>query len=303
MSSMGWVRQPYSVTKAVVGRLRDHHMPMIAGSLAYYAFLAIFPAAIAAISIYGLILDPADLTTQIENISEALPEATATFISAQLTEVVEASPSGLGYTAVISIFFALWSASAGTKALIIGIDIAYETPENRPFVILRGMALGITMGLIAFIIASVSAVTFLPGLLDSLGAGGLTWFVEYGRWPAIFMIVIGGLGLLYKIAPNRPASRSPWVSVGALVVAVLWLLATLGFSVYANNANTFGVTYGALAGIVVLLLWFFMSGLIVLLGAELNAELESRGLARSHMEAALRTVTNGGSGGSHSPGD
>ncbi|MCP3998296.1 MAG: YihY/virulence factor BrkB family protein [bacterium] len=274
-----WYSEPLSVTKSVVARLREHHMPMIAGSLSYYAFLAIFPAAIAAISIYGLVLDPADLTTQIESITEALPETTADFISTQLEAIVESSESGLGLAAVVSIIVALWSASAGTKALIMGIDIAYETPENRSFVVLRGMALGITVGLIVFIAAAASAVTFLPDLLDAVGADDFIDLVQYGRWPVIFVLVIAGLGLLYKLAPNRSASRSPWISVGALMVAVLWLLATLGFSTYMNRAGSFGATYGTLSGVVVLLFWFFMSGLIVLAGAELNAELESRHLA------------------------
>jgi membrane protein len=280
-----WFDEPLSVAKAVVLRLREHHMPIIAGSLSYYAFLAIFPAAIAAISIYGLVLDPADLATQITTISDALPKETADFISVQLTAVVESSGSGLGVAAVVSIIGALWSASAGTKALITGIDIAYETPESRPFLVLRGMSLVITIGLIIFVGAAASAVTFLPDLLDAVGAEGLTRFVEYGRWPTIFVLVIAGLGLLYKIAPNRSASKSPWISVGALVVAFLWLLATVGFSAYANNAGLFGATYGALSGIIVLLLWFFMSGLIVLLGAELNAELEARNLAHRHVKA------------------
>lgn len=280
-----WFDEPLSVTKAVVTRLREHHMPIIAGSLSYYAFLAIFPAAIAAISIYGLVLDPADLAAQIKSISEALPEETAAFINRQLTDLVNSSGSGLGFAAVLSIIAALWSASAGTKALITGIDIAYETPENRPFVILRGMALGITIALIIFVGAAASAVTFLPHLLDAVGADGLTRFVEYGRWPTIFVLVIIGLGLLYKIAPNRPAAKSPWLSIGAVVVAVLWVAATVGFSVYANNAGALGATYGALSGIIVLLLWFFMSGLIVLLGAELNAELEARDLAHRHARA------------------
>ena len=274
-----WYGEPLSVAKSVIARLREHHMPMIAGSLSYYAFLAVFPAAIAAISIYGLVLDPADLTTQIESITEALPETTALFISTQLESIVESSESGLGLAAVVSILVALWSASAGTKALIMGIDIAYETPENRSFVVLRGMALGITVGLIAFIAAAASAVTFLPYLLDAVGADDFIDLVEYGRWPVIFISVIAGLGLLYKIAPNRPASKSPWISVGSLMVAVLWLLATLGFSIYINRAGSLGATYGTLSGVIVLLLWFFMSGLIVLAGAELNAELEARNLA------------------------
>jgi membrane protein len=280
--------EPLSIIKAVVGRLREHHMPIIAGSLSYYAFLAIFPAAIAAISIYGLVLDPADLATQIESITDALPETAARFISEELTALVEASESGLGVTAVISIVAALWSASAGTKALITGIDIAYETPENRSFLVLRGMALLITVGLVVFVGAAASAVTFLPNLLDAVGADDLIGLVEYGRWPVIFIVVIGGLGLLYKIAPNRPAHKSPWISIGALVVAVLWLLATVGFSVYANNAGSLGATYGALSGIIVLLLWFFISGLIVLTGAEVNAELEARDLAHRHMPNGKR---------------
>ncbi len=278
-----WYSEPLSVAKAVVGRLREHHMPIIAGSLSYYAFLALFPAAIAAVSIYGLVLDPADLTAQIESIAEALPEETATFISTQLESIVESSDSGLGVAAVLSILAALWSASAGTRALIVGIDIAYETPENRPFVVLRGLALIITIGLIGFVATAASAVTFLPGLLDAVGADDLIGLVEYGRWPVIFVMVIVGLGLLYKIAPNRPAAKSPWISVGALVVAVLWLLATVGFSIFANNVPSLGATYGALSSVFVLLLWFFMSGLIVLTGAELNAELESRNLARRHI--------------------
>jgi len=105
--------------------------------------------------------------------------------------------------------------------------------------------------------------------------------------------VVFGLGLLYKIAPNRPAAKSPWVSAGAIAVATLWVLATLGFSVYANNADALGVTYGALAGIIVLLLWFFMSGLILLLGAELNAELEARNLAHKHTRVGRRTAPGG----------
>jgi membrane protein len=290
-ASPPWFAEPLSVAKAVLARMRDHNLTMIAASLSYYAFLAAFPAAIAAISIYGLVLDPSDLTAQIREISEALPKSTADFISDQLTSLVESSQSGLGIAAVISIIFALWSASAGTKALITGIDIAYETPENRPFIVLRGIALAITFGLIIFIVAAASTVTFLPDLMGAVGAGDATTrLIEIGRWPLILIAVIAGLGFLYKIAPNRPASQSPWVSLGSLVVAILWVLATLGFSLYVNNLGNFGATYGALAGIIVLLLWFFLSGLIVLLGAELNAELEARDLARRAVREALGTA-------------
>ncbi|MDJ0665341.1 MAG: YihY/virulence factor BrkB family protein [Acidimicrobiia bacterium] len=285
-----WFDETLSVAKAVVFRLREHHMPMIAGSLAYYALLALFPTAIAAISIYGLVLDPADLANQIESITDALPEKTAGFLSSELTTIVESSSSGLGAAAVLSILAAFWSASAGTKALIMGIDIAYETPENRSFVVLRGMALGITVSLIVFVAVAASAVTFLPNLLGAVGADDLIGLVEYGRWPFIFVMVIAGLGMLYKIAPNRPARESPWISIGSLVVAVLWLLATVGFSAFANRVPSLGAAYGTLSAVIVLLLWFFISGLIVLTGAELNAELEARNLAHMHTRNGRRST-------------
>lgn len=282
-----WYDEPLSVTKAVVARLREHHMPMIAGSLSYYAFLAVFPAAIAAISIYGLVLDPAGLAIQIEKITSALPETTAKFVEGQLTDIVKSSGSGLGFTAGLSIMAALWSASAGTKALITGIEIAYETQGKRPFIVVRGMALAITVGLIVFVLAAATTVTFLPDLMSEVGAGAATTsLIEYGRWPVIFVVVIVGLGFLYKIAPNRPAAKSPWVSIGALVVAALWVLATLGFSLYASLAGDLGAAYGTLGGAIVLMLWFFISGLIVLTGAELNAELEARNLAHKHARVA-----------------
>ncbi len=289
-----WSDEPKSVLKAVVGRLREHHMPIIAGSLSYYAFLALFPAAIAAVSIYGLLLDPADLAAQIEEISSALPASTAAFIEVQLTEVVESSGSGLGLTAAVGILVALWSASAGTKALITGIDIAYDTPEDRSFIVLRGMAFGITIGLIVFITTATSAVTFLPALMAEVGAGDETQrAIELARGPRILRAVIVGLGLLYKISPNRPASKSAWVSYGGVAVAVLWSLSTMAFSVYVNNLGSFNATYGALTGLIVLLLWFFMSGLIVLTGAELNAELEERNLAKRTPLQAKVTSTVG----------
>jgi len=275
-----WQGRLFSILKAVQGRMRDHNIPIIAGSLSYYAFLAVFPAAIAAISIYGLVLDPTELTAQIKDLTSALPASSAGFISEQLTAIVGSSGSGLGFAATVSIIGALWSASAGTKALMTGIDIAYATPADRPFIVQRAMALGITVALIVFVAVAASAVTFLPDLLDAVGAEGLIGFVEYGRWPIMFVIAILGLGVLFKVAPYRPASKSPWISVGAITVAVLWVGATAGLTVYSRYVGKLGAAYGTLSGAIVLMLWFFVSGIIVLFGAELNAELEARDVAR-----------------------
>ncbi len=139
------------------------------------------------------------------------------------------------------------------------------------------MALLLTIGFLTFAASAIALVTFLPGLLNDVGLGtGWERAVSIARWPAIFLFVVLGLGLLYKIAPNRPARSVPFLSPGALMAAVLWLIATAGLSVYANNLGSFNETYGTLGGVIVLLLWFFLSGLMILLGAEVNDEFEER---------------------------
>ncbi len=186
----------------------------------------------------------------------------------------------MGLATAIGIAVALFSASAGTKSLIAGINIAYGETETRPFLKLRGIAFVLTIGIVVFIVTASALVTFLPGLLTDAGLGsGWGRAVSIARWPAIFVFVVIGLGVFYKVGPNRAASRTPLLSIGAITAAVLWLLVTVGFSFYANNFGRFNETYGTLGGVVVLLLWFFLSGLMVLLGAELNDELEERGIA------------------------
>jgi len=260
-------------------RMAEHHTLMIAASLAYYAMLALFPMAIAGISIYGLVFNPADVERQIAELSEALPSEVAMVISGQIKSIVNTSATGLGIATVIGIALALFTASAGTRSLITGINIAYGEKETRNFAVLRGLAMLLTIGLIVFASAAVALVTFLPALLDNVDGSGWERIVTYGRWPTIFLAVIFGLGVFYKLAPNRPRSRTPLLSIGAATGATLWLLVTVGLSVYVTNLGSFNETYGTLGGVIVLMLWFWLSGLAILLGAEFNDELEERGLA------------------------
>ena len=252
---------------------------LIAASLSYYAMLALFPAAIAGVSIYGLIFDPADIESQINDLAEALPADAASVITDQMRAIVSSSSAGLTLATIIGIAIALWSASAGTKGLMSGINAAYGEHETRPFFVLRGIAFMITVGTILSAAIAIALVTFLPALLTGIGFGsGWERTVTIVRWPAIFLFVVFALGLLYKIAPNRPARAIPLLTIGGVVAALLWLLVTVGLSFYANNLGDFNETYGTLGGVIVLLLWFFLSGLMILLGAELNDELEERGI-------------------------
>ncbi len=269
-----------SALKALMTRIKRHNTIMIAASLSYYALLAMFPAAIAAVSIYGLVADPVTLENQITDLTAALPTETATFVSSQLEKIVATSPESLGLATAVSIVLALWSASAGTKALISAINHAYGEPETRSFFVLRGSALAVTIGVIIFGIGSTAVVAFLPRILDAVGlADEAATTINMLRWPFVFVVVVLGLGALFKLAPNRPWRMTRWVNVGAVLATVLWVLATVGMSVYINNwGSSLGETYGTLTGVVVLMLWFFVSGLVVLLGAETNSYLEHHGL-------------------------
>ena len=276
-----WSSQRRVATLAgiLTARLRAHNTVLIAAALSYYAMLSIFPAAIAGVSIYGLLFDPADIESQLNDLTEALPADAAGVIGTQLEAIVDHPSAGLTVATVVGIIIALWLASAGMKGLMTGISIAYGEPETRSFPVLRGIAIVITIGTILFAAAAFALVTFLPGLLSNVGLGsGWERTVTIVRWPAILLFVIPFLGLLYKIAPNRPAHDVPFFTIGAAVAASLWLIVTVGLSFYANILGNFNETYGTLGGVIVLMLWFFLSGLMFLLGAELNDELEERGI-------------------------
>jgi membrane protein len=257
-----------AIVRLVVQRLKAHTTTVVAGSLAYYALLAVFPSVIAAISIYGLVAEVSDLQSLIESLADQLPRATRDLINAELTKIVTASGAGLGIGAAGGIVAALWSASAGAKVLITGVNLAYGERETRSYLVVRGLALLLTIGMIVGVVIVVSGVAILPTLVES----SLTNIV---RWPALIALVVAGLAALYRIAPADAPDRHHPVWQGAFAAAVVWLGATAGFTAGVTALNL-GATYGALAGVVVLLIWFFLSGLIVLLGAEFNAAIETR---------------------------
>lgn len=272
-----------AIARLVMQRLKAHTTTVVAGSLAYYALLAVFPSIIAAISIYGLVLrgNPEDLTSLINALANQLPEATTETIRHELNDIVNASGTGLGLGAVGGIIAALWSASAGAKVLITGVNLAYGERETRSYLAVRGLALLLTIGMIVGIVIVVAGVAVLPTLVDSSLA-------DIFRWPALIVLVVVGLAALYRIAPSDAPDRHHPVWQGAFAAAIVWLAATAAFSA-AVTAFSFGATYGALAGVVVLLVWFFLSGLIVLLGAEFNAAIETR-------RQRLATASGGESG-------
>lgn len=240
--------------------------------------LALVPAMIAAWSIYGLVLDTESLGDQIAAITNALPASAETLVADQVKSLTEITATGLSISLIVSVITALWVASSGTRSLLHGINLVYNVEERRTWLLQRFIAYGLTLGFIIFAVGSVALVTFLPGWLEDLGFGTTgREIVEIARWPGIFTIVVAGLTVLYRIGPNRRRIRKPVLFPGAAGAAVLWTIATAGFSFYAGSGLTsLSETYGTLLGVAVLLLWFFVSGFSILLGAEVNASLESQ---------------------------
>ncbi|NND03040.1 MAG: YihY/virulence factor BrkB family protein [Acidimicrobiia bacterium] len=257
--------------------MKEDNLTTVAAAMTYYGLLALFPALIAIVSLYALIADPAAVESQLDGIASILPEGAASLVTTQLQEIVAGASSTLGIGFAISILATLWTVSSGVSALIKAINLAYDEDESRNLVKLRLLALAFTVGIIVFVVAAVFTITALPAALESLGfsATAVSWVV-WLRWLGLAVAMMAGLTLFYRWAPNRDPAEWRWVSWGAVVATVIWLLASFGLNFYVANFGSYNETYGALGGVVVLLLWIFVSALIVLLGAELDAELEAQ---------------------------
>ncbi|MGI8614107.1 MAG: YihY/virulence factor BrkB family protein [Nocardioidaceae bacterium] len=269
----GWLQ----ITKRSLKEMGSDHLTLIAGGVAYAWFLALFPGMIAAITVYGLVSSPADVQSQMSGLSDNLPKNAQTLITKQLTSIANGSSSSLSIGLVISLALALWSASAGIAGLVEALNIAYDEDDNRKFVVKRGLAILLTIGFIVFLAVALGLVAVVPAVLSSLSLGLVgTILAQVARWVLLVALIFVALALLYRVGPDRDAPKLKWLSLGAVVAAVLWVVASVGFSLYVNNFGSYGKTYGSLAGVVVLLLWFWITALVVLLGAEINAETEAQ---------------------------
>jgi len=256
---------------------QSDQVPLLAGGVAFFGFLALFPGLIATVLIYGLVMDPATVQEQVASLGDALPSQARDLLTEQLQTLTSTSSSALGIGVVISVVLALWSASGGIGNLITAINTAYDEEENRGFIKRKLLALGLTLASIVFLLVVITLVAVAPAVLDSLvSSGPIRWLLEAVRWALLVVLIMAALAVLYRSSPDRDAPKMRWVSIGAAVATLLWIAASVGFSIYVDNFFSYGKTYGALAGVVVLLLWLWISAYAVLLGAEINAESEQQ---------------------------
>ena len=271
----GWVQ----IAKRGWAEAKADQVPLLAAGMAYYAFLAIFPAIIAAVLLYSFFADPAQITAQIDALGSAVPADIKSTITSQITSASGNGKAGFG--AIVAILLALFSASGGMGNLMTAVNSCYDEEETRGFVKKRGIALLLTLGAIVFFLVVIALVAVLPAVLSVFGTSGFVAFlIQAARWVLLVALVLVALAVLYRVAPDRDAPKFRWTSVGAAVATVLIIIASIGISLYtsglAGGGNPYTKTYGAIAGVVVLLLWLFVTAYAILLGAEINAESEQQ---------------------------
>jgi membrane protein len=261
------------IAKRTAKEVKQDQVPLLAAGVAFYTLLALFPAIIAGVSIYGLVADPETVRGQIDRLTEMLSPETATILGQQIRQVTSGAGGALGVATVIGILTALWSASSGMKALITGVNLAYDETESRKFVKLRGLSILLTLGAMVLLAVAGATIAGFPPIADNLPVV-LQWVVSILRFVVLGALLIAGLAVLYRYAPDRDEPRWSWVSWGSGVATLLWILASIGFSIYVSSFGNYNETYGALAGIIILMFWLFLTAVIVLVGAELNTEME-----------------------------
>lgn len=264
-----------SVLPDVWKRMARHHTTLVAAGVAFYAMLAVFPGIAALISIWALAFTPETLLAQINGLAQALPSDAAGILLGQARAVALGRDAGVGLAALFGIAVALWSASRGVMALMEGVNIAYGTAGDRGFLKTNVVALGLTLALLVGMIIAFALVAVLPAILARipLGPWGFLWSLL--PWPMLFLAGMVLVSMVYRYAPARGEGRRGWFSPGASSAMTLWVACSIGFSVYVANFGAYNATYGAIGGVIVLLLWLWLSALCVLVGAEIDAACEA----------------------------
>ncbi|WP_432876841.1 YihY/virulence factor BrkB family protein [Kribbella sp. CA-245084] len=267
----GWwqvVRRAWSEAKA-------DQVPLLAAGVAFFGFLSLFPAVVAAVLAYGLVADPGQIRNQVEDLAAAMPASGRDLVLQQIDALTSAPRQGLGIGLAVAVVVALWSASGGVGNLLTAVNLAYDEEETRGFVRRKGLALLMTLGAIVFVLLAM-ALFGLGAAIGSDLSAPLRIGLDVIRLGLAIVLITVALAVVYRLGPDRDAPRIRWISVGAGVATIIWLLASIGFSVYVATFGNYAKTYGSLAAVVVLMLWLWLTAYAVLLGAEINAESEEQ---------------------------
>ena len=252
--------------------LEDRIMPLAAG-VTFFVLLAIVPAITALVSVYALVADPAAVQGEISSLQNLMPSGSFDLIREQVTRIVSSSGGSLGVWFFVGLAVSLWSANSGMKAIIDALNIAYGVKDRRGFIRLNAVSLAMTLAAVVGLILARAALVALPRAIDDLPLGpfGKT-LADWARWPALLALLMAGLAVLYRFGPDREHPRWEWISPGNVFGAVAWLAGSALLSWYLSNFANYNATYGSLGAAIGLMMWLWITSMVVLLGAEINSE-------------------------------
>jgi len=263
------------IAMRVKREIADDNLSIIAAGVAFYAFLSIFPALAALTSIYGLVMEPAGLENHLRSIQGVLPPEAAQVVNNEVRRIGESENNRLGWSLAVATLLAIWSAAKGMKAMIEAMNVVYDESEARGFFKLNAVAILLTLGGILFVILCLVLIVAMPIFLGAVGMKGLLGpLVNYLRWPVLAVGGVFALGVLYRYAPSRQKPKWKWLTWGAVIGVLIWLTGSALFSFYVAHFGSYNKTYGTLGVVVILMMWLLLSAFSVLLGAEINAEIE-----------------------------
>ena len=272
MKTSSRARALWTIGSRVINRMANDNLMLIAAGIAFYGMFAVFPALGALVSIYGLFGDTHVVQAQVQQLTQLLPYETAKLLNDSLNALLAKPSSSLNSGLLISLGIAIWGARAGTSSMMSGLNVAVERPERRSFLAFNMIALGLTFGAILFAMIALTAVAVVPIVVAYLPIDDtLRSWLAYSRWPILGVFILLALDVVYRFGPSRSHPQWHLISVGTVFAGVFWILASLAFSLYVTRFGSYDSTYGSLGAVIVLLLWFWISALIVLLGATIDS--------------------------------
>jgi len=270
---IGW----WDIAKRIFIKMSEDNLSIVAAGVAFYALLAIFPAIAAIVSVYAYFSSPTDISDHLSKIVTLLPPSTSEIILSQVSNLAKTSNASLSLSAISTLIITIWSSSKGSQALITACNISYHEYEKRSFFKAQLVRVLFSVGAIVVAIFALLIIGILPIVLNLVGLKESTdLLIKLISWPLLALTFNFALVLLYRYAPHRKPAKWRWITMGSSIATVLWILASIGFSFYVSRFSSYNETYGSLGGVVIMLMWLYISAYIITLGAVINAATEQQ---------------------------
>ncbi|WP_199530259.1 YihY/virulence factor BrkB family protein [Pseudoalteromonas sp. bablab_jr010] len=274
----GW----WDISKRVYHNLSQDNLSFVAAGVAFYALLAIFPALAAIVSVYAYFASPTDIHDQLDKVIAILPASSRDIILLQVSDITQQSNKVLSASAIGTLLLTIWSSSKGCQALITACNITYHQRNKRQFLMALVVRFLFSLGAIVVALVALLIIGILPIVLNLVGLTELIdLMIQLITWPLLAIIFNLALAFLYRYAPHRTPAKWRWITPGSMLATLMWIIASIGFSYYVSQFASYNETYGSLGGVVIMLMWLYISAYIIIFGAAINASTEQQTLVDS----------------------